>query len=374
MPEIRINIQHFLTLLANKGVCEQKVTTMSVALIAHKPPPQVVPIGTPISKQHKAAILLSVLLKAGATPNLDDIATGSLKDIIDIMASFGEVDRRTVDLVILEFLSELQDFGLSMRGDLEGTLTSLKGHVSDKALEQIRKAYVRSPSVDVWVRVASADAAQLQSCLDDEHLQVAATVLSKIPSTLAAQVLGGMEPARARKTMLAVINSHKISTDIIELIGQSISETMFNEDGPSAFTKTPVERAGDIMNFAQSDIRDRLMEDFGANDPDTAEKIRKVMFTFADIPDRVQPRDISTITRTVDPETLLRALKTAPTEAEFLLSGLSTRIADQLREELSELDSVKKKDAEAAMNELIVGIRKLESSGEITLITEEEPD
>ncbi len=347
---------------------------MSVALVAHEPPKQITPNDTQISKQHKAAILLSVLIKADATPNLDDIATEALKSIVDIMASFGEVNRRTVDLVILEFLSELQDFGLSMRGDLEDTLASLKGHVSDQAIEKIRKAYVRSPSVDVWVRVASADAEQLQNCLDDEHLQVAATVLSKIPSTLAAQVLGGMEAVRARETMLAIINSRTISAEIIELIGQSISESMFNEDAPSVFTKTPVERAGDIMNFAQSDIRDRLMEDFGETHPDTAEKIRKVMFTFADIPDRVQPRDVSAITRTVDQETLLRAMKTAPTEAEFLLSGLSTRIADQLREELAELEPVKKKDAEAAMNELIIGIRKLEASGEITLITEDEPE
>lgn len=176
---------------------EQKVSAMSVALVAHDAPSQVVPFDNPISKPHKAAILLSVLIKAGATPNLDDIATGPLKGIVDIMASFGEVDRRTVDLVILEFLSELQDFGLSMRGDLEDTLASLKGHVSEQALENIRKAYVRSPSVDVWVRVASADAIQLQICLDDEHLQVAATVLSKIPSTLAAQVLGSMDSARA---------------------------------------------------------------------------------------------------------------------------------------------------------------------------------
>ena len=347
---------------------------MSVALVAHEPPQQVVLIDAPISKQHKVAILLSVLIKAGATPNLDNISTGSLKGIVDIMASFGEVDRRTVDLVILEFLSELQDFGLSMRGNLEDTLTSLKGHVSDAALEKIRKAYVHSPSVDVWVRVASADAAQLQCCLDDEHLQVAATVLSKIPSTLAAQVLGGMEPGRARETMLAIINSRKISADVIELIGQSISESMFNESDPSVFAKPPMERASDIMNFAQSDTRDRLMEDFGKTDPDTAEKIRKVMFTFADIPDRVQPRDISAITRTVDPEILLRAMKNAPTEAEFLLSGLSTRIAEQLREELSELEPVKKKDAEAAMNELIASIRELASSGEIKLITEDEPD
>lgn len=77
------------------------------------------------------------------------------------MASYGNVNRHTVDLVILEFLSELQDFGLSMRGDLDDTLASLKGHVSDLALDHIRKAYVRSPAVDVWVRIASAEVAQL---------------------------------------------------------------------------------------------------------------------------------------------------------------------------------------------------------------------
>lgn len=175
---------------------------MSVALVAQESTSQIAIIDAPINKQHKAAILLSVLIKAGATPDLDEISTGSLKSIVDIMASFGEVDRKTVDLVILEFLSELQDFGLSMRGDLEVTLASLKGHVSDYALEKIRKAYVRSPAVDVWIRVASADAQQLKNCLANEHIQITATVLSKIPSTLAAEVL-----ARCRQRSLAKLCS-----------------------------------------------------------------------------------------------------------------------------------------------------------------------
>lgn len=290
------------------------------------------------------------------------------------MASFGEVDRKTVDLVILEFLSELQDFGLSMRGDLEDTLASLKGHVSDNILEKIRKAYVRSPAVDVWVRVASADLQKLQNCLNIEHIQIAATVLSKIPSTSAAEILGTMPATRARETMLAIINSRNVSPEVVELIGQNICDTLFNTDEPSTFTKTPVERAGDIMNFAQSETRERLMEDFGQTAPETASQIRKVMFTFADIPNRVQPRDVSAITRTVEPEILLKAMKNAPTETEFILTSLSTRIADQLREELAELEPVKTKDAEAAMNELIIGIRELETSGEITLISDDDDE
>ena len=65
-------------------------------------------------------------------------------------------------------------------------------------------------------------------------------------------------------------------------------------------------------------------------------------------------------------------MKNSPTEADFLLSGLSTRIAEQLREDLTEMEPVKNKDAEAAMNELIIGIQTLETSNEITLISEED--
>ncbi|MEO1920191.1 MAG: hypothetical protein ABGW81_10910 [Paracoccaceae bacterium] len=94
---------------------------MSLALIPHDPPAP--PAGEPgINKQHKAAILLSALIKADASPDLDGTATVFLKDIADIMASYGDVKRHTIDLVILEFLSELQDFGLSMRAAPPETL------------------------------------------------------------------------------------------------------------------------------------------------------------------------------------------------------------------------------------------------------------
>ena len=343
---------------------------MSVALVAHKqspPPAAIPPTEKPVSKQQKAAILLSALVGSGEIPELDSIATEPLRKVVDIMASFGEVDRNTVDLVILEFLSELQDFGLSMRSDLEATLASLQGHLSEKAIDSIRRAYILSPSVDVWVRVASASADQLQACIDKEHVQIAATVLSKVPSTLAAQVLGSLEPARARSIMLAIINNKELPEDLLKSIGRSISETIFEGNLASTSEKTPVERAGDIINFAQREARDRIMEDLGSAEPETAKMIRKVMFTFADIPSRVLPRDIPAITRTVAQETLLRALKGAPTEVEFIFSSLSKRVAEQLKEELAELDPIPPEDSEAAMNEIIVGIRKLESDGEITL-------
>ena len=355
---------------------------MSLDIVPHKPKPvAVTPVDIPeisLSKQEKAAILLRVLLSSGAAPALNDVDTASLRKIMETMGNFGKVDRKTIDLVILEFLTELQEFGIALKGDIEDTIAALKGHVSDKTLESIKKSYMNSPTVDVWKAIISAETDDLRNVLLAEDTIVAATVLSKIPSTKAADVLGGMEPFQARETMLAIVNSGDTTPEIVEIIGHGICASLFQDDGPSAFEKPAVERAGDIMNFAQSEIRDRLLDEFTESDPETADRIRKVMFTFADIPIRLQPRDVSAVTRVVEQEVLIRALKGAETEhadiVEFILSNLATRAADALREELSETTVAKKKLVEAAMNEIIAGIRQLEGEGEITLIVEGDDD
>lgn len=100
------------------------------------------------------------------------------------------------------------------------------------------------------------------------------------------------------------------------------------------------------------------------------------MFTFGDIPDRIEIKDVSKLVRAVDNATMATALSGAATSeketVDFILSNLSKRPSEQLSEEIRELGEVKPKDADAAMNAVVQGIRDLETSGEIMLITPEE--
>ena len=92
--------------------------------------------------------------------------------------------------------------------------------------------------------------------------------------------------------------------------------------------------------------------------------------------DRVSPRDVSVITRAVEEDVLLTALKSAlatglPT-AEFVLGNLPKRLAERLREDLDAMQDVKLKDGEAAQAEIIRAIQALEKKGEITLIEDDD--
>ena len=61
----------------------------------------------------------------------------------------------------------------------------------------------------------------------------------------------------------------------------------------------------------------------------------------------------------------------APTVG-FLLSGLSSRLADSMREEMETIGKVTAKDAEEAMNAVVAAIRRMEQAGELFLLVEEE--
>ena len=58
--------------------------------------------------------------------------------------------------------------------------------------------------------------------------------------------------------------------------------------------------------------------------------------------------------------------------AEFLLAGLSSRLADSMREEMETAGKVTAKDAEEAMNAVVAAIRRMEQAGELFLIVEED--
>lgn len=59
---------------------------------------------------------------------------------------------------------------------------------------------------------------------------------------------------------------------------------------------------------------------------------------------------------------------------EFLLAGLSSRMAETMREEIGTAGKVAAKDAEEAMNEVVAAIRRMEADGELFLIAPETDD
>jgi len=110
-----------------------------------------------------------------------------------------------------------------------------------------------------------------------------------------------------------------------------------------------------------------------------ATAVRKAIFTFANIPERVTPRDIPRILREVDADSLLIAMAGAEASGfgaarDFVLENMSGRMADQLREDMEEAGKIKPAQADEAMSAFVAAIRDMEGRGDLVLVIEEDDE
>jgi len=113
----------------------------------------------------------------------------------------------------------------------------------------------------------------------------------------------------------------------------------------------------------------RFMEELEKEAPDSAEKIRSLMFTFEDLLG-LDPASIQTVIRAIDKEKLPLALKgAADTLKDLFFDNMSERAAKIMKEDMGAMGPVRLKDVEEAQQYIVTVTKDLEGRGEITIST-----
>jgi flagellar motor switch protein FliG len=329
-----------------------------------------------LNRKQKAAIIVRLLLNEGAEVRLADLPEEMQATLTQQMGAMRHVDRHTLAAVVGEFAQELEAMGLTFPKGLIGALTALDGKISPQTAARLRKEAGVRQTGNPWDRIKGAPIELLVSVIEQESTEVAAVMLSKLEVTKAAELLGRLPGPKARRITYAVSQTGAVTPGAVDRIGLSLAAQL--EDQPEkAFDDGPVERVGAILNFSPSVTRDDVLVGLDEEDKEFAELVRKAIFTFANIPARIETRDIPKVIRGVDQAVLVRALAAAmqaelDEAANYVLDNMSKRMAEQLREDMAGAGKIKQREGEEAMNAVIGAIRTLQADGEIQFKADEE--
>ncbi|PVA09802.1 flagellar motor switch protein FliG [Pelagivirga sediminicola] len=346
-----------------------------LARIAPQAPPPPAPTAARLTRKQKAAIIVRFLINEGAEVSLSELPDALQATLTTQMGSMRYVDRATLIGVVNEFAAELEGMGLTFPHGMAGALTALDGRISPQTASRLRKEAGVRQFGDPWEQVRAADLDDLVPIVMAESTEVAAVMLSKLDVTRAADLLSRLPGDRARRVTFAISQTGGVTPAAVDRIGLSLAAQL-NDIPQAAFEDGPANRIGAILNSTPSALRDAVLDGLDADDQDFAAEVRRTIFTFANVPARVNPVDIPKVTREVDAAVLVTALAAASAGdlghvTEFILENMSRRMADALREEMEELGRVKPKDGEEAMTQVVNAVRRLAASGEVTLV---EPD
>lgn len=329
------------------------------------------------SPREKAAIIVRLLLSEGAQVPLSSLPDHMQAALTEQMGQMRLIDRATLSAVVEEFLGELEEVGLSFPGGIEGALTIMDGHISPNAANRLRRLAGFSSKADPWDRIVKMPLERLLPVIQAESTEVAAVMLSKMPANRSAELLGRLPGERARRVAYAMSMTGDIDPETVRRIGHALA-TQLDAQPLRAFEDGPVQRVGAILNVSSTATREDVLRGLEADDAAFAEQVRRAIFTFEHIPERLQPRDVPKVLRLVPQDQIVTAFAAAVAKEElspvvdFLLSNISQRLAQTIREELETRGTPKEKDADDAMNQFILTIRQLEGAGEVVLIQEEE--
>lgn len=328
-----------------------------------------------LTRRQKAAIIVRLLLHHGVQLSLDELPEALQVDLAHEMSTIRAVDRETMEMVVQEFTEEVNNLGVSFPGGLEGTLNMLDGALSPENLQRLRRHTGVVVRGDPWEMIAALETAELATILERESLEVAAVILSKLPVAKSAGVLALLPGDLARQITYTVSTTHSVDPDTVRMIGQAVA-SQIGHVPPKAFPEGPVKKLGAILDITRTDTRDGVLEGLDERDAELGAKVRRAIFTFENIAERIDGRDVPKIVRAVDQFLLVTALAGAAGRYDdvvtFILENMSQRMANQLREEIDDAGQIKPSEADKAMTEIVTAIRDLEQAGEISFIDPED--
>ena len=215
--------------------------------------------------------------------------------------------------------------------------------------------------------LARVEIDQLVQYLANEHPQTIAVVLSHQPPEVSAKILNHIDEHLAADVAMRIATIGKTPPElivrIVDAMKAELSETHPEDAAPPEGAR---ELAG-ILNRGGHELEEWVLERLGLEDRQLADRVKALMFTFADIVG-LEDRAIQKVLQNVETASLALALKGQADEVQdAIYRNLSERASESLKEEAELLGTVRRSEVEEAQMSVVAQIRALEASGQVTI-------
>ena len=320
----------------------------------------------------KSSILLLSLGEEHTARIFEQLDEDEIMMLSQTMSNLGKVSANVIERLFVEFAESMSSTS-SLVGSLDSTERLLARALGkdkvDAIMEEIRGPAGRT----MWEKLSNVSEEILASYLQKEYPQTVAVVLSKITSEHAARVLALLPEGYAMEVVMRMLRMDNVQKEILDDVEKTL-RTEFMSNLARTNRRDSHEIMAEIFNNLERAVETKFMGNLEERSPESAEKIRSLMFTFEDL-GKLDPSAIQTVIRSADKEKLPMALKGASDAMKDLFfSNMSERAAKIMKEDIAAMGPVRLKDVEEAQQSLVSTAKDLADRGEITIITSKDED
>lgn len=316
----------------------------------------------------KAALFLMGIGETNAIKLFSMMEDDEIRELSGIMSTLGQVPSEAVEHLFVDFADKVSASG-AIVGNYDSTERLLvkalgKGRV-DGIMEEIRGPAGRT----TWDKLNNVSEEILANFLKNEYPQTIAVVLTKIKSDHAARVLMNLPEEISVEVMTRMLSMEAVKKEVMEGIEKTL-RMEFMSSLAKRQTRDSHELIAEIFNNFDRSAEGKFMTKLEEKDPESAERVRALMFTFEDLA-KIDGAGIQALLRGVDKEKLPIALKGASDKIKDLFfSNMSERATKILNEDMESMGPVRIKDVDEAQMHIVTVAKDMQAKGEIMIASD----
>ena len=326
-----------------------------------------------LSSRQKVAILMIALGQDTTAEILKYLNDYEVEDIAQAITELHTVTTDQEDTVLEEFEQMLMAGKYISMGGLDFARGALEKALGPRKAQTMLDRVTATTSGGFYL-LRNIAANQIAPFISKEHPQTIALILSQLEPAQAAGVLNILPEELQSEVTYRVATMENIAPQVLREIEESLAnELQAILTGQITEIGGP-KKVAEILNMTGRSTEKAVLERLDSQDPEIAEEIRNMMFTFDDIA-HLTDREIQLVLREVDTKDLAVALKgAAPEMQDRIFSNVSERVSQMIKEEMEFSGPVRMSDVEEVQLRIVQTVRQLEEAGQVTVTRGESQD
>ncbi len=335
-------------------------------------------IDTRITPSQKAAAIIAVLGEEAAKPIVEKLNEADLARIMTALEQISVLPRRELVKIVADFLHQLSESIGAVRGGRDQARSLISALLGPERASGLLEGGLDEPSAEpnspdaVWIQMQARDSVRVAGYLDGLTPNIIAIILRKLDVAKTSEILTHIDEAKIVPVMRFLMSPQDEDPGLEAVIARMLQLEFLNagavsEGGQEAW----LEQIGELLTLVPQERRERILEYLKTEHEARLPTIQKGLLSLDALPDILPRAAVPTIFREMDNEILISFLKMAseraPQLGEFLLSSISSRMADQLRDELESRKASPAQDVEEIERQFLAALMELRQRGTITL-------
>ena len=314
----------------------------------------------------KAAILLALVGEELATALAGELQEKELVMLRQGVHRMAQIETYHIDEVFEEACRHLKKANILPEGTneyLQRVITKAMG--PEKASAILSRIFQEDSDESYGIdALHETDAKTLAQFLHDEHPQTVAFILAHLYPAHAGEVFSLMPEDKQAEVAYRITRLGSTSPGAIEEVSKVLRNEIRQVQGKQVGGVRPI---AEILNFVDNATEERVMTGLNEYEPQLADSIRQLMFTFDDL-GKIDDQSMQVLVREVEKDKWVMAMRTAsPNLKKKIFGNMSERAGALLKEEMESMGPVRLRDVESAQREIIDFARRLEAEGKIYL-------